>query len=68
MANFRPEMTDYKHDRGDVGWPDRHLEIHLCLLQYIGLLRSLLDGRKAEREKWQERTNQWKENSCKSVG
>ena len=41
-ANFRPEMADYKHDRGDFGWRDRHVEIHLCLLQYIGLLRSLL--------------------------
>ena len=41
-ANFRQEMAYYKHDRGDFGWRDRHLEIHLCLLQYIGLLRSML--------------------------
>ena len=65
-ADFRQEMADNMHDRGDFGWRDRYLEI--CLLQYIGLLRSLLDGRKAKREKWQEGINQWKENSRKSVG
>ena len=61
-------MAYYKHDRGDFGWRDRHLEIHLFLPQYIGLLRSMLkngggrierkEGRKEGRKGEMARKNQ----------